>query len=306
MTAINRTKGRDPNLGFGMVPSTPENHRSDILASRLVMESMTGDKNSEALLAAISRVKGLCTRSWRQDQPNWTLVWLALGLPNLSRLKWMCKDLADYRDAIKSQDSASAIVVSERLEHSGLYTCLSYFIGDDSPPQTDDTGFLYVLSTRENRSLLKIGQTGRDIPTRVKEINRATGIAYSFGARHIWRIKNNVQTEKEVHELLAEYRVRKDREFFNLDYREARDRIEAYLFSVGALERTFGVVKRILSAKKYGFIESDGLDFFFHASEVKSPRFKDLKVGDTVQFDKLDTTSGLAAADVRVAAKTDF
>jgi cold shock CspA family protein len=301
MTTLNRRKGRDPNLGFGMVPSTAENLSKDIAAARLVMASLSGDKDGAELLDAISRVKGLCNRCWKQDQPNWTLVWLALGLPNKTRLKWMGRDLNNYRIAIKGDEIADAIIISERLERAGLFTCLAYFVGDDEPPSSEGTGFLYLLSTKEDRTLLKIGQTVRDVPTRVKEINKATGVVSPFGARHIWRVANAVEVESGVHRVLAEYRVRSDREFFKLDYLDAVNKIDGYLFSIGALERMSGVVTRILADKKYGFVTCDGLDFFFHSSEVRKPNFKELRAGDIVEFEKLDTTSGLAAADVRIA-----
>ena len=299
MSTLDRRNGRNPNLGFGMVPTSPTNRESDLSAARLVRESLSGDKNQADLMDAISRVKGLCNRSWRQDQPDWTLVWLELGLPDPRRLRWMGKDLDSYRKAIKEDRVADALIISERLERAGLVTCLTYFLGEDEPVVIDGMGFLYLLSSRDDRTLLKIGQTKRDVPTRVREINTATGVVSPFGARHIWRVKNAERAERGIHEALRENRIRSDREFFRLSYSECVQFIEAFLEAHGEKVRSQGLISGMKMEKGYGFLECDGLRYFFHRSEVRAPSFECLRVGDKVEFDRLDTTYGLAAAEVR-------
>jgi CspA family cold shock protein len=61
-----------------------------------------------------------------------------------------------------------------------------------------------------------------------------------------------------------------------------------------------GKVKWFNTAKGFGFIEREGeSDVFVHYSSITMDGFKDLKEGQTVQFDIVDTSKGLQAANVR-------
>ncbi len=42
-----------------------------------------------------------------------------------------------------------------------------------------------------------------------------------FGVRAVWSVKDAHRIETIIHEKLSEYRIRKDREFFAMNYREA-------------------------------------------------------------------------------------
>lgn len=62
-----------------------------------------------------------------------------------------------------------------------------------------------------------------------------------------------------------------------------------------------GRVKWFSTAKGYGFIERDGeSDVFVHYSSILMDGFKDLKQGQLVSFDIVDTSKGLQAANVRL------
>ena len=56
---------------------------------------------------------------------------------------------------------------------------------------------------------------------RIKEINSHTRIIEPYGVCAVWTVRGAPQVEKAVHDALAEYRVRPDREFFELSYRTA-------------------------------------------------------------------------------------
>ena len=60
-----------------------------------------------------------------------------------------------------------------------------------------------------------------------------------------------------------------------------------------------GTIKT-LTDKGYGFItrEGEAKDLFFHSKELKGVMFDELKVGDEVTFDVLDTEKGPAATNV--------
>lgn len=59
-----------------------------------------------------------------------------------------------------------------------------------------------------------------------------------------------------------------------------------------------GTIKR-LTAKGYGWIRSgDGLDHFFHTTELIACTFEDLREGDAMRFVAVETPKGLRANEV--------
>ncbi len=68
---------------------------------------------------------------------------------------------------------------------------------------------------------------------------------------------------------------------------------------------TGGQVKWFDSKKGYGFIIGpEGKDVFVHYSSIDGDGFRSLREGEQVEYELLQTTKGLAASHVRVAAKT--
>ena len=286
--------------GFGMAPPKKLTVVLRQKASHLVLNALNREelKTSESLAEAISQVKGLFNRSLRMDQWDWFVVWEQLGLPERKRMLWIVRELVILRKSVVNNDPIAFKNSREQLQNWGALSSLKYFLGLERLRIEEDTGILYMLGVREMKGLLKIGFTERDITSRVNEINRATGILIPFGVRFVWRVRNPQQIEREVHKLLEDYRVRSDREFFNMEYNEAVRIINKFLLEADGLSRERGVIYRILSEKGYGFLSSDGKEFFFHAKEVKG-RFSELKEGDTVEFNRLHTLHGYAASDIR-------
>ena len=84
-------------------------------------------------------------------------------------------------------------------------------------------GYIYILSRREEKELLKIGMTNRNIIKRCQEINSATGVLYPLSPREAFRVTDASIAEKIIHKELDSFRVRADREFFILPYKQAYD-----------------------------------------------------------------------------------
>jgi CspA family cold shock protein len=63
-----------------------------------------------------------------------------------------------------------------------------------------------------------------------------------------------------------------------------------------------GTIKT-LTEKGFGFIAREGeeKDLFFHANDLQGVTFNDLKVGDVVNFDVVETDKGLNAKNVTKA-----
>lgn len=60
-----------------------------------------------------------------------------------------------------------------------------------------------------------------------------------------------------------------------------------------------GVVKFFDNKKGYGFINSDGVDYFVHFSSIISDEnYKKLSEGDRVSFNPLDQARGPSASNV--------
>ena len=61
-----------------------------------------------------------------------------------------------------------------------------------------------------------------------------------------------------------------------------------------------GTIKTLLTEKGFGFISREGetKDLFFHSKELKGVTFDELKVGDAVTFEVVETEKGPAATNV--------
>jgi CspA family cold shock protein len=62
-----------------------------------------------------------------------------------------------------------------------------------------------------------------------------------------------------------------------------------------------GKIKKIISDRGFGFIDSDRGDLFFHHTEVKEGSFDHLQEGDRVDFNVGQGKKGPCATDVRPA-----
>jgi CspA family cold shock protein len=61
-----------------------------------------------------------------------------------------------------------------------------------------------------------------------------------------------------------------------------------------------GIVKWFNDGKGFGFIASEGDDFFVHFKEIQSEGFKSLKEGDKVSFEPGQSPKGPVATKVRI------
>ena len=61
-----------------------------------------------------------------------------------------------------------------------------------------------------------------------------------------------------------------------------------------------GTIKKLVSDKGFGFIESNGEELFFHSSALQDARFDDLREGQQVEFSVGQGPKGTRAEDVAV------
>ena len=64
---------------------------------------------------------------------------------------------------------------------------------------------------------------------------------------------------------------------------------------------TNGTIKRLVSDKGFGFVESGATEYFFHQSACNGVQFDDLREGQAVTFEAGDGPKGPRAENVRVS-----
>lgn len=61
-----------------------------------------------------------------------------------------------------------------------------------------------------------------------------------------------------------------------------------------------GIVKWFNDGKGFGFIASNGSDYFVHFKEIQGQGFKSLKEGDKVMFEPASSPKGAVAKNVQI------
>lgn len=215
--------------GFGMAPPKPETTAARRAAATLTLDVLSRRSTlapDPAALAAISVVKGLFARVFREDQWDWFTVAGQLGHPRRGTAMAMADGLARLRSSVRDGDETGFLTTRLVLDRLPTTTCLRTYMGELRLAEVPDSGWLYVLSTREIPDLLKVGMTTRTVEERAAEINRATGVAIPFGVRRCWHVTSPALAERRAHEVLSDRRTRGDREFFRVDFVEAVRRIQ--------------------------------------------------------------------------------
>lgn len=254
-------------------------------------------------LEKISDFKGMVNRCARQDQWDWFTVYSLFGEPNPRPLWFLGHALQTFRLSLKNDDRPEIERSRLAVVSLGALFLAHRFLETEhvTPPYAPTSGgWIYVLSTREQPTLLKIGMTMRSVTERVREINSATGVLFPYSVRRVFKVKDARLAEKEVFTQLQGCRVRSDREFFHIPFLDAVKLIEAHLANEGHMVRHTGSVKWFSAERRYGFItDSNGKDYFFHGSESSSSE-QLYEPGTHVEFDESLSDKGRLAKGVIV------
>jgi hypothetical protein len=218
--------------GFGMAPpkrDTRIRRKAAVQFTVAVISDSSFVSFTEAEKEMISETKGLFTRVFKADQWDWFTVNSQLGYPSVKLAKKISERLSDLRKSNIECDEAAYRIAQGALRTLPTRKCLGVFLENVSIKDEIGAGWIYILSTRDNPTLIKIGMTTRTVEQRVKEINAATGVAVPFGVRQCWRVMTPLKAEQIVHSSLSDFRVRNDREFFRIDFLDAKRMISAAL-----------------------------------------------------------------------------
>ena len=118
-------------------------------------------------------------------------------------------------------------------------------------------------------------------------------------------MEDAIEAENLVFKLLSDYRIRMDREFFQIPFSEAVEIIEEEIFPL--LIRTQGEIKWFDTTKGYGFItcEEHDREIFMHESQIFDKQVNLIQQGQKVKFDIRPTDKGLSAIKVVLAEGQD-
>ncbi|MBD5455140.1 MAG: GIY-YIG nuclease family protein [Lachnospiraceae bacterium] len=215
--------------GFGAAPYKLDTLNKNRRALKCVLSYI--DKQSISVIDIcneISIVKGLFNRIIRQDQWDWFMAYMYFDYPSHQECLNIVRLLSGLRTAIKNDNIGEVENVLLHIQKTNFILYTNRFLEFDV--NSDDTDeYIYILSRREEKDLLKIGLTTRNVLKRCQEINAATGVVFPYLPRKVFRVKDSKEAEKIVHHALQEYRIRADREFFKCNYSEACKVIEGCL-----------------------------------------------------------------------------
>lgn len=239
------TKKVGAKWGFGMALVKPHiqnsrNEACEALLSLLDMESFP--ESGKKYLEPISIVQGLFNRTVFENQWDWFTVCAQLGYPSRNIAQKIADNLRRMRSSIKSCDLKEFNQAKNNLSRLPTRTCLNVFLGLARIVSDSDSGWIYILSTREWKDVLKIGMTTRSVEQRVQEINRATGVAIPFGVRRCWHVHNPQLLEKLAHQALTPFRIRDDREFFHINHAKAMKILNSVISDSGCEIKTLKTV----------------------------------------------------------------
>lgn len=84
-------------------------------------------------------------------------------------------------------------------------------------------GVVYAAINAAMPGLVKIGYTERNLPARMLQLSRATGVPSPFHCYCAARTKHAAKLEKALHEFFQEFRYTQNREFFRLHPERVRE-----------------------------------------------------------------------------------
>lgn len=209
--------------GFGMAPLKSslayKNKKAIYTIYKILNEEQIDNVNS---IDDISIFKGLINRCIRQDQWDWFTIYAMFNYPDANYLKKIIPKIVELRKATKDNNKSELNKIIFYLNSYNTKELCTQYLNYGNVDDHLNVQYIYILSIREEREILKIGETTRTIVKRIKEINSATGVLRPYSARGVFKVKDSKRAEKLIFERLKEYRIRSDREFFNIDYNKAK------------------------------------------------------------------------------------
>ncbi len=317
---LRKPRGKGPIRGFGMAPKKTKQYEKALNAARQVREVLLVksawfpvSEEAVSLANAVSEVKGLFSRVVKEDQWDWAIIAAVFGFPAREECGDIIQHLVLLRRALLSGEKDEIITSIKALTYTNAATYLGYFTGELDPPKGPrGSGQIYILSNRAKPDHLKIGKTTIQPVIRATQINSATGVYDPFGLRWAVRVWDVADAERLIHRELREFRMTEKREFFHLNFHDAKRCIWSLLDRMDLILREEGIIERIRITKSFDIsgsvIRDDGERFKF--SNLKTvpygrPLPANLAVAQRVSFEFFDCPRGRFAVHLRYRTKCD-
>lgn len=289
--------------GFGMAPISSRmreryddavQHLYDVVEGNILITEIVPEHLSEA--------KGMMNRCVREDQWDWFSVFTEFGSPPRPVLRQIASHIVQLRRTVIAGDEQGYANCLRQLVATNVLQLLHVYQNDLSNQSfTEGAGWIYLLSTREQPDILKIGRTDRSVAERVREINSATGVLVPWAARRSYRVRNASEAEAIIHRRLCEYRLRMDREFFKVPIRQAVEIIHEYLDESDQRDRWRGSIVWFDKTKGFGFLSCAGHpDVFLHRSQLSKEDQEVAAAGVPISFLLGRRPLGACAIDARI------
>ena len=95
------------------------------------------------------------------------------------------------------------------------------------PNSGEGKDIVYIMSNPSLQGMVKIGYTSKEIEVRRGILSKATGIPTPFKVEYIYRLQGRgMELEREIHSYLKEFRLNNEREFFEIDIKQAIEAIQ--------------------------------------------------------------------------------
>ncbi|MGP1993206.1 GIY-YIG nuclease family protein [Zobellia laminariae] len=278
---MKKTSDKTHKWEFGMYPISEQmSARYEKALSRSLIFIQTFEISAH-ILDDLSEIKGMLNRTIKKNQLDWFTVYEKLNYPDENELYGFIKLISELRQLICNKSSLIKFKKKEKIFFIYLKQLITNYYSKTKLPEE----YLYILSLKNEPDILKIGMTTGKVSKRVNQINSATGVLNPYGVRKVFKVKDSKKAERDSHNMLAEFRIRKDREFFKLPFSEAIDYIEKGLAQNGLKIRNYGEITYFNPVNKKGEIKYyDDIKIEFSKGDLVFQN-ESLKIGDFVEYD---------------------
>lgn len=102
----------------------------------------------------------------------------------------------------------------------------------------ENSGYIYaVRNSSMEDNIFKVGRTERDVEIRKKELSN-TSVPDKFHTMNEWEVYDCILAEKQIHDLLDEFRIDPRREFFKVPFEKIVEAVETVVKSINSTEDT--------------------------------------------------------------------
>jgi hypothetical protein len=110
-------------------------------------------------------------------------------------------------------------------------------------------GIVYCLTIPRMPGIVKIGFTSKTMEQRLKDLDN-TSVVEPFQLYYAGKVRNPMSVEKKIHDIYREFRVRSNREFFEVDEDQVKRVIQlAEIASLGAEDVAEPVVESVVEVE---------------------------------------------------------